>query len=231
MADEQYAAARERLERDYIAGAIDAEEYMRLRRQLEETPSWAEPETEPAPELEPERGWEPMPPLPASGAQPTAHGADPVTSRPLASWGRRAGGWFLDLLVYFVALVVATLATLPSEDPDTGEISDAAAGLIVIVWLFGPILYAWLMVGRWGQTLGKMAVGIKVVRSDDGGRVAYARALGRAASVWLLGLFVIPLFLAYLWPLWDRRNQTIYDKMAGTIVVREGSTPTHPPTQ
>jgi uncharacterized RDD family membrane protein YckC len=31
---------------------------------------------------------------------------------------------------------------------------------------------------------------------------------------------LLPLLLAYLWPIWDRRNQTLYDKMAGTIVVR-----------
>ena len=88
------------------------------------------------------------------------------------------------------------------------------------MWFLGPSLYAWLMVGAWGQTLGKMAVGVKVVQSSDAGRVSYLRSLGRAASTWLLGVLFLPILLAYLWPLWDRRNQTLYDKMAGTIVVR-----------
>ena len=92
--------------------------------------------------------------------------------------------------------------------------------MIFLVWFVGPTLYAWLMVGAWGQTLGKMAVGVKVVRSTDAGRVSYIRALGRAVSTWLLGVLFVPILLAYLWPLWDRRNQTLYDKMAGTIVVR-----------
>ena len=96
--------------------------------------------------------------------------------------------------------------------------SDAAALLIFFVWFLGPI-YAWLMVGAFGQTLGKMAVGVRVVRRTDASRVSYGRAFGRAASTWLLGVFVFPILLAYLWPLWDRRNQTLYDKMAGTIVV------------
>jgi len=61
---------------------------------------------------------------------------------------------------------------------------------------------------------------VKVVRSTDAGRVSYMRALGRAVSTWLLGVLFVPILLAYLWPLWDRRNQTLYDKMAGTIVVR-----------
>jgi uncharacterized RDD family membrane protein YckC len=83
-----------------------------------------------------------------------------------------------------------------------------------------PSVYQWLMVGRWGQTLGKMALGVRVVRAEDASRVAYARSAGRVASAWLLGIFTLPLLLAYLWPLWDRRNQTLYDKMVKTIVVR-----------
>ena len=143
-----------------------------------------------------------------------------MTGAPLASWGRRAGGWFLDLLVYIVAFVVTFVLSLATEDPDTGEVSSVAALLIFVVWFLGPSLYAWLMVGAWGQTLGKMAVGVKVVQSTDAGRVSYLRSLGRAASTWLLGVLFLPILLAYLWPLWDRRNQTLYDKMAGTIVVR-----------
>ena len=72
-----------------------------------------------------------------------------------------------------------------------------------------------------GTELGKMALGIRVVRNEDADRVSYPRALGRASSVWVLGIFSLPLLLAYLWPLWDRRNQTLYDKMASTIVVRD----------
>ena len=41
-----------------------------------------------------------------------------------------------------------------------------------------PIVYETLMVGRYGATLGKMAVKIKVVVAD-GARVSYARAFGR----------------------------------------------------
>ena len=44
------------------------------------------------------------------------------------------------------------------------------------------------------------------------------------ATAWLpqparqLGAFL--LVVAFLWPLWDDRCQTLYDKVAGTIVVR-----------
>ena len=215
MDPEQYADAVERLEEEYLGGAMSADEYTRRRRELEDRAATAQHDPEP------EVAWEPMPPLqPAPG---TARGpGDPVTGAPLASWGRRAGGWFVDLLVYVVALVATFVFALATEDSATGEPSDLAALLFFVTWFLGPSLYAWLMVGAWGQTLGKMAVGITVARSADAGRVSYLRSLGRVASTWLLGLLFLPILLAYLWPLWDGRNQTLYDKMAGTIVVRGG---------
>jgi len=213
MDPEQYADAVERLEQAYLAGDMSADEYTRRRRALEERASTHAP----GPERASFR--EPMPPEPPSLSAMPATG-DPVTGAPLASWGRRAGGWFVDLLVYLAAFVATLVLALAAETSDSGEVSAIAALLIFVVWFLGPSLYAWLMVGAWGQTLGKMAVGIKVVQSSDAGRVSYLRALGRAASTWLLGLLFFPILLAYLWPLWDRRNQTLYDKMAGTIVVR-----------
>jgi uncharacterized RDD family membrane protein YckC len=217
MDPQELEDARARLEQDYLAGSISADEYTRLRRQLHETAS--APESEPEPQgftaREDER------PIGFHGVVPSD--ADPVTGAPLAAWGRRAAGWFVDLMVYIGAWVAVFLWSFTTEDPLTGETSGAADFITSVVLFFGPTLYQWLMVGRWGQTLGKMAVGIRVVRSDDADRVSYLRALGRAASVWILGLLFLPLLLAYLWPLWDRRNQTLYDKMASTIVVKDRS--------
>jgi uncharacterized RDD family membrane protein YckC len=194
---------------------MPADEYTRRRRELEERA--AAPEDEPGQAVFSEP-MPPMPPVPAAEREAPTHG-DPVTGAPLASWGRRAGGWFVDLLVYVVAFAASFAIALTTEDA-TGEVSAGASLLVFFVWFLGPTLYAWLMVGAWGQTLGKMAVGITVVRSADAERVSYLRSLGRAASTWLLGLLFFPILLAYLWPLWDGRNQTLYDKMAGTIVVR-----------
>ena len=218
MDPQELEDARARLERDYLAGSISADEYTRLRRQLHESASKSASElaTDPEPELEsipePETDQEPVTvPVPvwdtsAPGFQPqVSEGADPATGARLASWGQRAGAWFIDVMVFVAVLVAGEMAGVESS----------------VALVFGPALYAWLMVGRWGQTLGKMALGIRVVQSEDGESVSYLRALGRVASVWVLALFVLPLLLAYLWPLWDTRNQTLYDKMASTIVVRD----------
>lgn len=211
----EYADAVERLEQEYLAGGMSADEYTQRRRELEERASTSEEG------LEEPVVREPMPPIPVAEREARAAG-DPVTGAQLASWGRRAGGWFVDLLVYVVAFVGTFVLALTTEDA-SGEVSATAALLVFFVWFLGPWVYAWLMVGAWGQTLGKMAVGITVVQSADAERVSYLRSLGRAASTWLLGLLFFPILLAYLWPLWDERNQTLYDKMAGTIVVRGGA--------
>ena len=212
MDPEQYADAVKRLEREYVDGGMTADEYTRQRRDLERRASTDESDSQPA------SSWEPMPPAPEE--RPTTHAGDvSMIDAALATWGRRAGGWFVDLLVYVGAFTATFVFALTTEDT-TGEISTIAALLIFLVWFAGPTLYAWLMVGAWGQTLGKMAVGVKVVRSSDAGRVSFVRALGRAVSTWLHGVLFVPILLAYLWPLWDKRKQTLYDKMAGTIVVR-----------
>jgi uncharacterized RDD family membrane protein YckC len=165
-------AAQARLEADYLAGKLTADEYTERRRKLRE------------------------------GVLPVE---EPSTELVLASWGRRAAALVLDSLLLVVASLTLLVA-LPSVD-------------VVLAFLVVPFAYQWLMVGAWGQTLGKMALGVRVVRAS-GAPVGYGRAAGRVASIWALGWLFLPLLVAYLWPLWDRRHQTLYDKIVDTIVVR-----------
>ena len=140
-----------------------------------------------------------------------------------ASWGRRAVALLVDTVLVLggvVALYVFAWA-VGAYDAETDTLADSWAVAYVPLILLGPPAYFWLMVGRYGATLGKRALGIVVRRADDDAtRVSYARALGRVASWLLLAFFTLPLFLSVLWPLWDRRNQTLVDKMAATVVVR-----------
>jgi uncharacterized RDD family membrane protein YckC len=139
---------------------------------------------------------------------------------PLASWGRRAAAYFLDVIILIVSFIPTGIWALSTEDPVTGEISDSSALVLGLQIIVLPSLYGWLMLGAWGQTLGKMALGIAVRRGEDAAQIGFARALGRVASLVLLGILTIPALLSYLWPLWNGRNQTLHDKMANTIVVR-----------
>jgi uncharacterized RDD family membrane protein YckC len=80
-----------------------------------------------------------------------------------------------------------------------------------------PWLYFWLFTGLKGQTLGKMAVGIKVVNAEGS-----IPGLGIAALREIPGKIVsfIVLYLGFLWIIWDRRKQGWHDKIAKTYVVR-----------
>lgn len=76
-------------------------------------------------------------------------------------------------------------------------------------------LYHVLLWNRWGQTIGMMAVHIKLL-SRTGGRVSLGRSalrlLGYAASA-------APLFLGIVIALFDRERRTLHDRLADTVVV------------
>lgn len=77
-------------------------------------------------------------------------------------------------------------------------------------------LYFTAFLALWnGQTPGKRAVGIRVIRLDGrpiGWWIAFERFGGYAASIWT-GL------LGFLQILWDRNRQGIHDKLAETVVI------------
>jgi uncharacterized RDD family membrane protein YckC len=77
-------------------------------------------------------------------------------------------------------------------------------------------LYYGIMDGTSGQTLGKRAVGIKVVDARTGGVIGIGRGIGRYfARI----ISAIPCFLGYFWMLWDPNNQCWQDKMVGSYVI------------
>lgn len=68
-----------------------------------------------------------------------------------------------------------------------------------------------------GQTLGKMAVGIKVIR-DDGSQNGVLRMILRE----VVGKFVsgIILCIGFMMAGWDREKRALHDMIAGTRVVK-----------
>jgi uncharacterized RDD family membrane protein YckC len=79
------------------------------------------------------------------------------------------------------------------------------------------ILYFTFLPGDGGQSLGKMVMGIRIERSD-GAAMTYGRAFLRALGYFLSFFFMT--FLGFWWALWDRKNQTWHDKIAGTEVIK-----------
>jgi uncharacterized RDD family membrane protein YckC len=68
-----------------------------------------------------------------------------------------------------------------------------------------------------GQTLGKMAAGIKVVAAESNRSIDVGQALKRTVA-WLL--LAIPAGLGFLTALASRDRRGLHDRFAGTRVVR-----------
>jgi uncharacterized RDD family membrane protein YckC len=129
-------------------------------------------------------------------------------SGPRAGFWRRFAASFLDGLIISVCSIVFV---------------GVDEGLFYVVNLLGQIgYYTILEGGPRGQTVGKMALGIRVIDLARGGPIGYERAFIR----WI-GRFLstIALLLGYFWMLWDREKQTWHDKLAGAVVVPVASYP------
>lgn len=71
--------------------------------------------------------------------------------------------------------------------------------------------------GTTTQSIGKRIVGIRCVRDADGSALGWLRQFVRYV---LHILDTIPLFLGFLWPLWDGKRQTFADKLVKSVVIR-----------
>lgn len=152
----------------------------------------------------------------------TAAGRQPA-SRAYAGLQLRIVAFILDVMVLiaFGMLFVAAVLALLVIDADNGNPSDRAfliSGVILALYFvaFVPLYHILLWSSR-GQTVGMMAVHIKVL-SRNGGRVtrpqSALRLFGYVASV-------LPLFLGLLMALFDHKRRTLHDRLAGTVVVEE----------
>jgi uncharacterized RDD family membrane protein YckC len=83
-------------------------------------------------------------------------------------------------------------------------------GIGYIVWSFFTY--------RTGQTPGKKLMGIRVVSLNDGNALTFWMTLLRE---WIVKGFIgsITFGIAYVWILFDDKNQALYDKVMNTIVV------------
>lgn len=92
--------------------------------------------------------------------------------------------------------------------------------MVCLAWLLGSsigVVYYVYFTAFGGQTPGKMALRIKVVRTDSSsltlGRAFYREVIGKFVSGIILGI-------GYLMVAFDEKKQGLHDRMADTYVVR-----------
>jgi uncharacterized RDD family membrane protein YckC len=175
------------------------------------------------------------PPPPGAGGPVSSYGASsPVGGQlVLASWGRRVGAFLIDgVIVGIGAIILLVALTAPFS---VGFFASDNAGLValfvgfilatlcvtVVAFFYAPAL----MARTNGQTLGRMAVGTRVVRAD-GQPITFGFAMLREVAVKAL-LFGIAGTITgglanlvdYLWPLWDEENRALHDFVVNTRTV------------
>lgn len=90
-------------------------------------------------------------------------------------------------------------------------------GLETLIQILIGIGYAVVYQQRVGQTLGKKALGIKIV--DASGKTPplltffLREVVGKTVDMLTLGI-------GYLWMLWDPKKQALHDKIASTYVIK-----------
>jgi uncharacterized RDD family membrane protein YckC len=119
-----------------------------------------------------------------------------------AGFGPRLLAFAIDWLIFFVVSV--PLSVLFFElSPVLPLLGGAAA---VVFWR------------RYGATPGKLAVGVRIVDARTGGTPPTGRLVLRLLCY---VLSAAPLYLGFLWIVFDRRKQGWHDKIAGTLVIQE----------
>jgi uncharacterized RDD family membrane protein YckC len=121
-----------------------------------------------------------------------------------------------DTLVGVVAWGLAAMwlsiaVLLLRRDPDVVDILFLVSG-VLLLGIALHVAYHTVLVGGCGQTLGKMLLGVMVVRRD-GAPAGYGRALLRCAGG---GLCLLTLGIGQLPVLWSRERRGLADLVAGT---------------
>jgi uncharacterized RDD family membrane protein YckC len=167
-------------------------------------------------------------PVPAEVRAAASAGVQEIHARPAPLWRRMIAGVLdasilggvLSLFLFAASAAVglkAPAARLSGIDAVVARLVSwqpllvPAAGLAVLL----AVVYATAF-GMLGRTPGRLITGLRLV--DESG---LAPAPGRAAFRAVLSVVSFSLFLCGFWlALFDRRGQTLHDKLSSTFVVR-----------
>ncbi len=137
---------------------------------------------------------------------------------PVANFPSRIAALLLDMLVQITLLVIVTVAIVAASAAISSDyIAAEVVTADVVVLVAYPTTFETLSRGK---TLGKMALGIRVV-GDDGSPVRFRQALVRALvglfEIWSVLLAPVGLITAIV----SGRGKRVGDIFAGTYVIQE----------
>lgn len=187
---------------------------------------WQPPRPGPAPSRDqpaPPDAYQPAPPAPPQPPPPAGYGpvpaAPPLAAARLAGFWRRFFAYLIDvILIGLVSAAISSViaAIVRASATDTAGLStrEGLLGLIVGLLYFG---YFW---SQRGQSLGYMALGMRLTRSDDT-PVSFGLAMLRYLLIYLsFALCLIPALISAIMIATGTRRQAIHDLIVNTLVVR-----------
>lgn len=142
-----------------------------------------------------------------------------MTATNLAGFWRRFVAYIIDVIVVgviagIVESIIAAIVRASTSDVTGVSVREGVVGLIVGILYFG---YLW---SRNGQTLGYMALGVRLIRSS-GEPVSFVFAAVRYVLIYLsFALCLIPAIVSAFMIGLSEQKQGIHDAIMGTYVVR-----------
>jgi len=154
-----------------------------------------------------------------------------------AGFWKRVAAYLIDALLlavvgYAVQLPLLLMVGLgPASSLARGDIGAGAVFALILAYLLPLAIqatyYAWFHASERQATLGKRAIGIKVT-GMDGGRISFARGIGRYFAFLLSGF---TLGIGYLLAAFTERKQALHDMIVSTYVVDQYAYTDHPEWQ
>jgi uncharacterized RDD family membrane protein YckC len=142
----------------------------------------------------------------------------------VARFPSRIAALLLDVIVQIPVLIVVELVVFQTAARNLNTASAAAVLIsgLVLTWIGYPLIFETLSRGK---TLGKMALGLRVV-SDDGSPVRFRQALIRALSLTFIELWLPPITLigipaGLITSMATAQGKRLGDLFAGTFVIQE----------
>ncbi len=126
----------------------------------------------------------------------------------IASVGQRFGAFLVDFVISVLVGIVGMVI---------GSAMGGDGSVVNLVLSIGYWIVVLIMVATRGQSPGKIAIGIKIVKTD-GSSIGFGRTLIREVIGKIISSII--LLLGYIWILFDGKRQGWHDKIASTYVVK-----------
>lgn len=145
----------------------------------------------------------------------------PAATPVYARWTRRVAATLIRPVLWYAVTVPAFLiAAVLSE-----VVGENAFVLIVLSFPFVLVatIRSFIQRGRLGYDAADRVVGATVLRQVTGSPMG--SGWSAFARVFVHVIDGLPVYLGYLWPIWDPKRQTFTDKSMGTVVVTDRAQP------